>query len=223
MTRQAIYLDHNAVGPASAGGAAAHAGRSILVGNPSSVHAQGRALRALIDKARAQVAASCRRRARPGGVHRFGDRSHHPGDHRRREGIQRRCHRGLRRRACRGAEGGRSDRVAGRRSASMPAASIKVEEIASALAAAARWHAAAGGLHLGQQRDRGGSARRPHRSAGRPDPHYLFVDAVQGFGKLGLEFASRAPDMMAVSGHKIGGPTGIGALLVKGHADQSCD
>ena len=53
-----------------------------------------------------------------------------------------------------------------------------------------------------------------------PSPHYLFVDAVQGFGKVGLEFASRAPDMMAVSGHKIGGPTGIGALLMKGHADQ---
>ena len=35
-----------------------------------------------------------------------------------------------------------------------------------------------------------------------------------------LEFASRAPDMMAVSAHKIGGPAGVGALLVKGHADQ---
>ena len=51
-------------------------------------------------------------------------------------------------------------------------------------------------------------------------PHYLFVDAVQAFGKMTLEFASRAPDMMAVSAHKIGGPAGVGALLVKGHADQ---
>ena len=52
-----------------------------------------------------------------------------------------------------------------------------------------------------------------------PTPHYLFVDAVQAFGKLPLEFAARAPDMMAVSAHKIGGPAGVGALLVKGHAD----
>ncbi|HZY67279.1 MAG TPA: aminotransferase class V-fold PLP-dependent enzyme, partial [Devosia sp.] len=51
-------------------------------------------------------------------------------------------------------------------------------------------------------------------------PHYLFVDAVQAFGKLKLEFAARAPDMMAVSAHKIGGPQGLGALLMKGHADQ---
>jgi cysteine desulfurase len=53
-----------------------------------------------------------------------------------------------------------------------------------------------------------------------PTPHHLFVDAVQAFGKMGLEFSSRAPDMMAISGHKIGGPAGVGALLMKGHADQ---
>jgi cysteine desulfurase len=36
---------------------------------------------------------------------------------------------------------------------------------------------------------------------------------------LPLEFAASAPDMMAVGGHKIGAPAGIGALLVKAHAD----
>jgi cysteine desulfurase len=51
-------------------------------------------------------------------------------------------------------------------------------------------------------------------------PHYLFVDAVQALGKVSLEFAARPPDMMAVSAHKIGGPAGVGALLMKGHADQ---
>jgi cysteine desulfurase len=51
-------------------------------------------------------------------------------------------------------------------------------------------------------------------------PHFLFVDAVQALGKLELDFAARAPDMMAISAHKIGGPQGVGALLMKGHADQ---
>jgi cysteine desulfurase len=49
-------------------------------------------------------------------------------------------------------------------------------------------------------------------------PHYLFVDAVQAFGKRALEFASRTADLMAVSSHKIGGPAGVAALLMKNHA-----
>ncbi len=52
-----------------------------------------------------------------------------------------------------------------------------------------------------------------------PTPHTLVVDAVQAFGRLPLDFAASAPDMMAVSAHKIGGPAGVGALLVKSHAD----
>lgn len=52
-----------------------------------------------------------------------------------------------------------------------------------------------------------------------PTRHTLVIDAVQAFGKLDLDFAASAADMIAVSGHKIGAPAGIGALLVKGHAD----
>ncbi|MDB5505633.1 MAG: hypothetical protein JWR75_271 [Devosia sp.] len=52
-----------------------------------------------------------------------------------------------------------------------------------------------------------------------PSPHYLFVDAVQALGKLPLDFAATAPDMMAGSAHKIGGPVGVGALLMKAHCD----
>jgi cysteine desulfurase len=54
-----------------------------------------------------------------------------------------------------------------------------------------------------------------------PTRHFLFVDAVQAFGRMPLEFAASAPDMMAVSGHKIGGPAGVGALLVKAHAEAA--
>lgn len=52
-----------------------------------------------------------------------------------------------------------------------------------------------------------------------PTPHILVIDAVQALGKLSLDFATSPTDMMAISAHKIGGPAGIGALLVKGHAD----
>lgn len=39
-------------------------------------------------------------------------------------------------------------------------------------------------------------------------------DAVQAFGALPVDFAASGLDTMAISGHKIGGPVGVGALLV---------
>jgi len=53
-----------------------------------------------------------------------------------------------------------------------------------------------------------------------PSKHYLFIDAVQAFGKLDLDFSVRPIDMMAISSHKIGGPIGVGALLMKSHCDE---
>lgn len=49
--------------------------------------------------------------------------------------------------------------------------------------------------------------------------HIVFVDAVQAAGKLPLGFADRPAHMMALSAHKLGGPAGVGALLVK----PACD
>ncbi len=43
----------------------------------------------------------------------------------------------------------------------------------------------------------------------------LFVDAVQAFGKLQIKPEKLGIDMMSISGHKIHGPKGIGALYVK--------
>ena len=39
-------------------------------------------------------------------------------------------------------------------------------------------------------------------------------DAVQAFGQLPLDFASSGLDAMTVTGHKIGGPMGVGALVL---------
>ncbi len=44
---------------------------------------------------------------------------------------------------------------------------------------------------------------------------WLHVDATQALGKSALNFAASGADLMAVSAHKIGGPKGIGALVVK--------
>ena len=49
------------------------------------------------------------------------------------------------------------------------------------------------------------------RSAGVP----FHTDAVQAFGALEVNFAASAASTMAISGHKVGAPVGIGALLVR--------
>ncbi|PWE17297.1 aminotransferase [Marinicauda salina] len=50
---------------------------------------------------------------------------------------------------------------------------------------------------------------------------YLHVDAVQVLGKTSFDFASSGAHYAAVSAHKIGGPLGVGALLVKEGAPLS--
>ncbi|WP_136657218.1 cysteine desulfurase family protein [Nitratireductor sp. XY-223] len=57
MSKSRIYLDYNATAPLLPAARDAMSAALDLVGNPSSVHAEGRAVRALIDRARRQVAA----------------------------------------------------------------------------------------------------------------------------------------------------------------------
>lgn len=41
------------------------------------------------------------------------------------------------------------------------------------------------------------------------------IDAVQGFGKRPVNFGLIGCDLMTVGAHKVGGPTGIGALIIR--------
>ncbi|ESW62124.1 MAG: aminotransferase [Rhodobacter sp. CACIA14H1] len=56
--RSRVYLDWNATAPLRAEARAAMVAAMDVVGNPSSVHAEGRGARALVEKARARVAAA---------------------------------------------------------------------------------------------------------------------------------------------------------------------
>ncbi len=221
MTRQAIYLDHNASAPLLAEARAAHIAALDLVGNPSSVHAQGRALRAVIDKARAQV-------ARLAGAER--DQVVFTGSAT--EAITQAIVGGARAfnvDAIVVSEGEHAAVLRAAEATGLPVKKvgldadgvIRVEQIAAAIAQAdmvgmrllVAVHLVNNETGVIQPVDR-------IEVLVGPSPHCLFIDAVQALGKVGLDFAARAPDMVAVSGHKIGGPAGVGALLMKGHADQ---
>ncbi|MFB4285066.1 cysteine desulfurase DndA [Nonomuraea sp. MTCD27] len=53
----------------------------------------------------------------------------------------------------------------------------------------------------------------------RATPTYLHVDAAQGYGKLPSDLTAPI-DMISISGHKIGAPKGIGALIVRRRAEM---
>lgn len=221
MSRTVTYLDHNASAPLLPEAKAAMLAALEFTGNPSSVHFHGRALRNAIEAARAQVAKLAGAEAAQ--VVFTGSAT---------EAITQAI--------VAGAKALNVDAIvvsAGDHAAVLKAADatglpvrrigldadgrIKVEEIAEAVRKAdsvgLRLLVA---VHLVNNETGVIQPVDAIEVIVGPTPHFLFVDAVQAFGKLSLDFAARAPDMMAVSAHKIGGPAGVGALLMKGHADQ---
>ncbi|MGN6488117.1 MAG: cysteine desulfurase family protein [Devosia sp.] len=220
-TRQTVYLDHNASAPLLPEAREAHIGALDLIGNPSSVHQHGRALRGLIDKARAEVAKLA-------------------GAEREQVVFTGSATEAITQAIVAGARAFNVDAIVvseGEHTAVLKAAEatglpvkrvgldadgvIRVEQIAGAIADAdmvgmrllVAVHLVNNETGVIQPVD------RIEMLVG-PSPHFLFVDAVQAFGKMVLEFAARPPDLMAVSAHKIGGGVGAAALLMKGHADQ---
>lgn len=219
--RQTIYIDHNASAPLLPEARDAHVAALDLTGNPSSVHADGRALRGLIDRARTEVAMLA-------GAER--DQVVFTGS----------ATEAITQAIVGGAKAFNVDAIVvseGEHTAVLKAADatglpvkrvgldsdgqIRVEQIAGAIAEAdmvgmrllVAVHLVNNETGVIQPVD------RIEMLVG-PSPHFLFVDAAQAFGKMDLEFASRPPDLMAISGHKIGGGVGAAALLMKGHADQ---
>jgi len=209
-----VYLDWNATTPLRPEARAAMVAAYDLVGNPSSVHAEGREARRLIEDARAALAAAVGALPRNVVFTSSGTEANSlalsPG--------------------LRGPSGGPVERLL-----------VSAVEHASVLAGG-RFPGAAIGLirvtrsgvvdleHLRAQLNDGPPAlvsiMAANNETGALQPiadaagivheagSLLHVDAIQALGKIPFNIKAIGADLATLSAHKIGGPKGVGALVV---------
>lgn len=202
-----LYLDANATEPLRPEARAAAVEALDTLGNPSSVHADGRAARRLLERARARVAAAVgAARASDVVFASGGTEADALGVHA--LGAGRRVLVGATEHAAvLAAAGPGAARLRVRRdgTADLDALDAALADGPPALVCLMMANNETGVLH-------------PVVEAGaicRARGALLLVDAAQALGRVPVSLAALGADALALSGHKVGGPKGAGALVLR--------
>ena len=209
-----IYLDWNATTPLRAEARQAMAAAWALPGNPSSVHAEGRQARRMIEEARTAVAEAVGAQPRNLVFTSSGT-----------EANALALTLGLRKGAGAPVErlvvsaiehasvlaGGRFPPDAISRTQVTPSGVVDLNRLASLLETGgpALVSIMAANNETGALQPVREAAEIVHRAGG-----LLHVDAIQAFGKISFDINEIGADVATLSAHKIGGPKGIGALVL---------
>ncbi|MDQ1617817.1 MAG: cysteine desulfurase [Actinomycetota bacterium] len=218
----ATYLDHAATTPMLPEAVEAMAARMTVVGNPSSLHASGRAARRVVEEARESLAQSVG--ARPSEVVFTGGGTE--ADNLALKGLfwSRRSEDARRRRVLASAVEHHAVLDSALWLAEQEGAEVEwlpVDEhgrVSPAVLerALARDPESAALVSVMWANNEVGTVQPIAELAEIARGHGVPIhsDAVQAFGQLPVDFAASGLDAMTITGHKIGGPIGVGALLL---------